>query len=69
MKVYKVETERDNPYPSLDFEDIGRMKGMARWMDTTEKYHPSTPFLTSNWYNDTAYNSESYPEPIPLLKA
>ena len=56
MKGYKVEKKKDYPFPSLDLDNIGRMTGIARWLETTEKYHPVTAWLTSNWYNDTAYS-------------
>ena len=59
MKGYKVEKKGKYPYASLEFDSIGGMKGIARWLHKTEKYHPSTAFLTSKWYNDTAYSSDN----------
>ena len=58
MKGYKSQKKKDDQFPALDFEDIGQMKGIARWLEITEKYHPATAVLTSHWYNDTAYSSD-----------
>ena len=57
MKGYKAEKRGEFPYPALGYDDTGRMSGIARWLETTEKYHPSTAFLTAHWYNDTEYSS------------
>ena len=58
MKGYKVEKKGDNAHPSLNFQNIGGMKGIAKWLEKTEEYHPATAVLTSNWYNDTGYGSD-----------
>ena len=55
MKGYKSQQHRDEPFPALDFENIGQMEGIARWLEITEKYHPAAAVLTSHWYFDTAY--------------
>ena len=55
---YKTEGKESSVYPVLSFNDIGRMNGVAKWLETTERYGLPVMLLTSNWYNDGAYNED-----------
>ena len=52
------EREKDRPYPALNLEDLGGVGGVARWLQVTETYGVAVELLTSNWYNEKAYNED-----------
>ena len=58
MRGQKAERKEKSTYPALNYNDIGRMNGVAKWLKTSEKYSLPVRLLTSNWYNDSAYNED-----------
>ena len=58
MRGHKTESKERNSAPALSFNDIGRMNGVAKWLETSEEYGLPVRLLTSNWYNDGAYNED-----------
>ena len=46
--------------PALGLEDFAGMGGVARWLETAEKYGIAVTLLTSNWYNEKAYNEDKF---------
>ena len=58
MRGNDAEGKEGHPHPALDLEDLGGMEGVARWLEVTEKYKVVVALLTSNWYNDKAYNED-----------
>lgn len=69
MKGYKVARRDDDAYWSLNFDDIGRTEGIARWLQITEEYNPSVAHLTSHWYNDIAYGSDKLSRTYTAVEA
>ena len=47
-------------YPALGLKDLGGMGGVARWIEERERYGEAVAFLTSNWYNEKAYNEDNF---------
>ena len=60
MRGYNAEKKEGFPYPAPDFDDIGGAKGIAKWLEVSEKYGPTVGLLTSNWFNDKAYNEDRF---------
>ena len=60
MKGYNAERKKSRPYPTLDLKDLGGMGGVARWIEVKERYGDSVALLTSNWYNEKAYNEDKF---------
>ena len=58
MKGHDAERKKSRPYPALGLKDLGGMGGVARWIEVTERYGEAVALLTSNWYNDKAYNED-----------
>lgn len=58
LKGSKTERKVKATLPALSFEVIGGIGGVARWLETSEKYDLPVTLLTSNWYNDKAYNED-----------
>ena len=58
MKGHDAEKRKSRPYVALGLEDIGGMEGVARWIQVKERYGESVAHLTSNWYNEKAYNED-----------
>ena len=58
IRGHKTESKERNSSPALSFNDIGRMNGVAKWLATSEEYDLPVRLLTSNWYNDGAYNED-----------
>ena len=52
------ERRQDRPHPALNLEDLGGMGGVARWLQVAEAYGVTVELLTSNWYNEKAYNED-----------
>ena len=36
------------------------MKGIAKWLEVSEKYGTAVGLLTSNWFNERAYNEDKF---------
>ena len=60
MRGYNAERKDGFPFPSPSFDDIGRAKGMAKWLEVSEKYGTTVGLLTSNWFNERAYNEDKF---------
>ena len=60
VRMWGSDSERkeDRPYPALSLEDLGGVGGVARWLQLTETYGVAVELLTSNWYNEKAYNED-----------
>ena len=58
MRGYNVEKKEGFPYPDPNFYDIGGAEGIAKWLGVTERYGATVSLLTSNWFNDRAYNED-----------
>ena len=58
MRRNTTERKEKSTPPTLNFEDIGGMNGVAKWLEITEEYGLAAKLLTSNWYNDEAYNED-----------
>ena len=58
MKGHDTERRKSRPYPALSLEDLGGMEGVARWFEVRDRYDEAVAFLTSNWYNEKAYNED-----------
>lgn len=52
------EGKEEKARPALNFNDVGGMEGIARWLEIDERYGPPVSLLTSNWYNDRAYGED-----------
>ena len=66
VKVYvrmwgnDVERKEGRLYPALSLNALGGMEGVARWIEVRESYGGAAALLTSNWYNDKAYNEDKF---------
>ncbi|MCY4527424.1 MAG: hypothetical protein OXD46_00110 [Chloroflexi bacterium] len=66
VKVYvrmwgnDVERKQGRPYAALSLNDLGGMEGVARWIEVRERYGAAAALLTSNWYNEKAYNEDKF---------
>ena len=60
MKGNDAERKESDPYPALGLGDLGGMGGMARWIEVREIYGAAVALLTSNWYNEKAYNEDKF---------
>ena len=58
MRGYDAERKEGQPYPALGLKDLGGMRGVARWIEVTERYGAAVALLTSNWYNEKADNED-----------
>ena len=58
MKGHDAEKRKSRPYVALGLEDTGGMEGVAQWIRVKERYGESVALLTSNWYNEKAYNED-----------
>ena len=54
------ERKKGRQYAALSLEDLGGMGGVARWLEVTERYGAAVALLTSNWYNEKAYNEDKF---------
>ena len=55
-----AERREGHPYPALSLGDLGGMGGVAQWFEVTERYGAAVTLLTSNWYNEKAYNEDNF---------
>lgn len=55
MRGSDAERKNGRAFPALDLEDIGGMRGVARWFELSERYGEAIAYLTSTWYNDKSY--------------
>ncbi len=46
--------------PPLNLKAIGGMGGVTRWFEESDRYGEAVAFLTSNWYNQMAYNEDRF---------
>ena len=60
MRGNDAERKEGCPYPAFGLKDLGGMGGVARWIDLRERYGEAVAFLTSNWYNEKAYNEDKF---------
>ena len=60
MRGYDSERKEGFPYAALRLTDLGGMGGVARWIEVTERYGAAVALLTSNWYNEKAYNEDKF---------
>ena len=60
MRGYNTEAKEDHPFPAISFRGIGGAEGIARWLEVTERYGAAVGLLTSNWFNDRAYNEDRF---------
>ena len=60
MRGNDAERKEGHPYPALGLGDLGGMGGVAQWFELTEKYGAAITLLTSNWYNEKAYNEDKF---------
>ena len=58
MRGYDTASDEGRSYLALGLEDIGGMVGVAQWIRVRERYGAAVALLTSNWYNDKAYNED-----------
>ena len=58
MRGNDTEKKKGLTYPALGLKDLGGMGGVARWIEKRERYGEAVAFLTSNWYNEKAYNED-----------
>ena len=45
-------------YAALGLKDLGGMAGVAQWIELKQRYGEPVALLTSNWYNEKAYNED-----------
>ena len=55
-----AERKEGYPYAALGLKDLGGMEVVARWLEVTERYDAAVALLTSNWYNEKAYNEDKF---------
>ena len=60
MRGYNAETKEGFPYPAPTVNDIGGAKGIAKWLEVSEKYGTTVGLLTSNWFNERAYSEDKF---------
>ena len=60
MRGNNAERKEGFPFPSPSFNDIGGAKGIAKWLEISEKYGTTVGLLTSTWFNDGAYNEDKF---------
>ena len=60
MRGYNSEKREGFPYPFPSFNDIGGTQGIAKWLQVSEAYGPPVGLLTSNWFNERAYNEDKF---------
>ena len=60
MRGHSVEQRKGYPFPSPNFEGIGGMEGLAKWVEVTEAFGSTVGLLTSNWFNKSAYNEDNF---------
>ena len=60
MRGYNAEKREGFPYPAPSFSDVGGVKGIAKWLEVSEKYGTAVGLLTSNWFNERAYNEDKF---------
>ena len=58
MRGNDAERKEGRPYPALGLKDLGGMGGVAQWIDLRERYGEAVGLLTSDWYNEKAYNED-----------
>ena len=58
MRGYDTASDEGRSFLALGLEDIGGMGGVAQWIRVRERYGAAVALLTSNWYNDKAYNED-----------
>ena len=46
--------------PILEFDEIGRMEGVARWIEIAGELSASIDTLMANWYNSHSYVEDQY---------
>lgn len=49
-----------NPQMLFSFDDIGGLDGIARWLETTEKFRPVIGALTAQWYRPRMYTENRF---------
>ena len=58
MKGYDAQRKEGRSYPPLSLKELGGLGGVKRWFEERERYDEAIDFLTSNWYNEKAYNED-----------
>ena len=60
MRGNNAATREGHPYPALGLGDLGGIGGVAQWFKVVDRYGPAVTLLTSNWYNEKAYNEDKF---------
>ena len=60
MRGYNAEVREKYPFPAIGLKELGGVEGIARWLKVTERYGATVGLLTSNWFNDRAYNEDRF---------
>ena len=60
MRGYNTEARENHPFPAISLREIGGVEGIAKWLEVTERYGATVGLLTSNWFNDRAYNEDRF---------